>query len=175
MLSLNGLAHMLFVNMYQKPMNRIPTEELIPEGMISESNLLPLHHPADLPSAHPDFNRRTHAARCIARQLETDYKARQMGLNAIYRMIRAFRFDYLQLKAGFAPVVPAHDAFDSCLNTYATCMKATNKFIIDTFVDLYQQLYELTQLAIEVTPEAALEFIREQKVYRETSAAQVAE
>jgi hypothetical protein len=132
---------MLFAKMFQVPTNPIPPEALISAGLIPDFNLLPLHHPADLPPEHPDFIRRTHAALCIARQLETDYQARRMGLKAINRIIRAFHYDYLQLNAGFAPVVPANDAFDSCLDKYATCMEETDEFIMDTFVDHYQNLY----------------------------------
>jgi hypothetical protein len=140
MLPPNGISNLLFANMYQRPMNPIPVEALIPEGLISDFTLLPMHHPADLPPEHPDFARLTRAALYIARQLETDYQARRMGLNSIYRMIRAFRFDYLQLKAGYARSNPPNEALDNCLSTYATCMKATDEFLIEAFVDLYQQL-----------------------------------
>jgi hypothetical protein len=95
-----------------------------------------------------------------------------MGLNALLRIIRAFRSDYLQLRAGFAPVVPANEAFDACLNIYASNMEPTDEFFINRFVVLYQELYELTQNALTVTPEAVLETIRREEQAREEAAAE---
>jgi hypothetical protein len=168
----NNLANMLFSKMFQIPTKPIPPRQLIPAGLISDFNLLPQHHPADIHPEHPDFNRRTQAVICIARQLEIDFKSRRMALNAFLRIIRAFRFDYLQLRAGFAPVVPANEAFDTCLDIYASNMESTDDFMVVTFVDLYEELYVLTQNALTVTPEAVLENIRREEQAREEAAAE---
>jgi hypothetical protein len=95
-----------------------------------------------------------------------------MALNAILRIIRAFRFDQLQLRAGFAPVFPANEAFDACLDIYASNMVTTADFMVVTFVDLYEDLYALTQNALTVTPEAVLETIRREEQAHEAAAAE---
>jgi hypothetical protein len=162
---------MLFANMFQIIKNPIPPAQFIPAGLISDFNLLPQHHPADLQPEHPDFNRRTRAVIFIAPQLETDYQASRMGLKALLRLIRAFRFDYLHLQAGFAPVVHANEAFETCLDIYVTNMDSTAEIIIETFVNLYEELYALTKNAIAVTPEAVLETICHEEQAREEAAA----
>jgi hypothetical protein len=136
MLSPNNLANMLFAKRFQIPTTPIPRAQLIPAGVIFDFNLLQQHHPAEIPPEHPDFNRRTQAVICIARQLEIDFQSRRMSLKAYLRIIRAFRFDYLQLRAGFAPVVPAYEAFNTCLDIYASNMESTADFMVVTFVDL---------------------------------------
>jgi hypothetical protein len=167
MLPPNGLANMLFAKMLGVPTNPIPPEALFPAGMVSDFNLLPQHHPADLSPEHPDFNRRTRAAIYISRQLEVDYQARRIGLTSLLRVIRAFRYDQLQLKAGFARYNPNNEELDNCLNVYATCMEPIDELIVDTLVGLYQQLFEVTEIAITVTPDAALETILREGVREE--------
>jgi hypothetical protein len=139
--------------MFRNPGNPISAEqELVPAGLIPDFHQLPLHHPSDLKPEDPEFHRRPTHKLLLARQFEIDYQAPRCGLFSIYQVIKAFRNDMLQLKAGYLSVDPVNHSHDACLKTYASNMAKIDKEIIAILVDIYEQLFETAEFVTTLTP-----------------------
>jgi hypothetical protein len=156
----NVLAIKLFAGMLRRPLKEVPRQALVPQQLINEFYLLPKHHPLFLSDGDPELEQRTAAERFAAQSLELDYQGRRNTLHAIFQMMLAFKFDYLQLKEGAAPYDPPNPTLEKLLIIHCEYASQADKQIMDMILNYYQNFFEKTWDITEIILASAVAAIQ---------------
>jgi hypothetical protein len=141
-------------------MKEVPRQALVPQELINEFHLLPNHHPMFLSQDDPENEQRTAAERFAAQSLELDYQGRRNALRAMFQMLIAFKFDYLQLKAGAEPYEPPNPTLEKILLIHCEYASQAGKQIIDTILNVYRNFFEETWDITDITLASAVAAIQ---------------
>jgi hypothetical protein len=146
----NPTARVLFSGMVPKPKKPVQEQVLIQMNLLPSIDALPRNHPA---SEVPNIATLPQNIQKIIQNLNIDFQARKLTLRNMFQMLLAVKFDYVQLHAGFEPVVPANPNTDKTLKNYCEFSLTVADTFLQVLIQGYIQLYELTQEVLTVTPE----------------------
>jgi hypothetical protein len=120
-------------------------------------DVFPPNHPSLL-NVNPD--ELSQDVKAIIMNLKADFLARKITLQALLKQIKSFKYDYHQLKAGFAPTVPEHPFTDPVMGKYAENNLSLVEEMLSLLIQEYLELHALTLEVLTGTPEQWLKEVQ---------------